>query len=1051
MLRWFFRFLVEALAVVIVLLAGGLFLVSYYIDTGEFRARFVSELENVLGRTVTLNGDLDIDVWPRLALTAEDMDLGEAPGFGDGPAAHFDDLAISIRVIPLFSRHIEVDSLVLDGLEAVIVRNAEGVFNWQSLIKRERSAQAEVSATDGWDFSITSVEIGGAGLLFRDEVDGTEYRLSGIDIRTGSVSLGEDVPFSADSSFSWREKGIVADLVLKGMIRLEENGPPVLSETSVQARVYGDFLPDKVEPGEFLADVEVDWENNRVSLDNVKASFLGLLAEGDIDSGNLEEGLNLSGHVTVHPFAPRDLIARHAPHMPVKDVDGLRSSAMASFIQVTEEGVRFRNLVLTLDDITVRGELGFKGYGAPVFDFALRSNTLDLDRYLPLFRTGTPFIWDDFSLGFFRAFRGGGTVRADGFKVLDTLISDIRLKVAATDKSIDFDAGAIREGMASLGGRMSVAIGSAGDKGEPTLALDAVIDAESNRSGFEFLRQDAFRVGGPGRLHLELSLARMACPPQGRSIYFFKHLSGAATLSLGEGEAAIKGGSGDPTVLPYAKADVDLKFRPRGPESAEYWTSILAVGLKLRGPGDLETLNGTAEGPFTLGLERGYASGSGMAVSGHLTSPLLPKDAKRVTFSGTVEFDTDKETAGLTGGDFQVLETRVTGNARYAGAAKIPYAEGDLAVAGADPKRIIYLLTDKNLRTKDPDALRKGAVEAEFRADGNGFTLSGLKGELDGTELKAHVVGTGWKNPQLAFSLAAGDFNLDRYLSPAPAPSLSDLRAGKVPKAPPANLPLEFLRALRLNGKASFRAFTLARIRAESLEGLVRADEGVVQISKVTGKLYNGKLNAGWTGRAFVERLDTHLLLDVDNMQAGPLMADLAEREYVRGETDIRADLTSTGGTDDETLGSLSGKVSVRIDNGSFKFTGYDAPVRPVDNGRGAMIGQAQAAKPNPRTVFKKATVDADVNKGVFTLTTADLEAPPVLRAYGTGSFSLGDDTIDISIRNDFVAVPSVTLRLSGKLSDPKVNIPTGKIVNDTVFNILSLPKKSFDFFRDLF
>ncbi|AMK11654.1 AsmA family protein [Pseudodesulfovibrio indicus] len=1052
MIKWVVRFLVEVLAVVVALLAGGLFLASYYIDTGEFRARFVAELEGVLNRDVTLKGDLDIDIWPRLALVAEDLDIGEAPGFGDGPAAHFDDLSISVRVIPLFSRHVEVDSLDLDGLDAVIVRNGEGLFNWQTLLQGEEKPGVDVSVTDDWTFSIASVEITGAELLFRDERDGDEYRLSGIDIRTGIISLGDDVPFSATSSFSWQDKGVKADIELKGMVRLDAGASlPILSNTSVQAHVYGDFLPDKVEPGEFLADLDVDWENNRISLEDVKASFLGLLAEGDIDSGNLDEGLNLSGHVTVHPFAPRTLIARYAPDMPVKDVDGLNSSALATFIRVTEEGVRFKDLVVTLDDITVRGELGFKGYESPVFDFALRGDTIDLDRYLPLFRTGTPFIWDDYNLEFFRAFRGSGTVRADGFKVLDTLISDIRLKVAATDKGIDFDAGAIREGMASLGGRMSVAIGSAGAKGEPTLALNAVIDAESQRRGFEFLRQETFQAGGHGRLHLELALSKMACPPEGRSIYIFKHLSGAATLSLGEGKASIKGGSGEPVVLPYAKADVDLKFRPRGPESTEFWTSILSAGVKLRGPGRLETLNATAEGPFTLGLDKAYASGSDMAVSGYLTSPLLPKDAKRMTFAGKVGFDTDKTSVELADGTFQLLETPVTGNARYVGAAKVPYAEGDLAVAGADPRRMIYLLTGKNLRTNDPDALRKASVQTHFRADKDGFTLSELKGDLDGTTIKAHVMGTGWADPQLAFSLAAGSFNLDRYLSPAPAPSLSDVRAGKVPEAPPADLPLEFLRALRLNGKAFFSDFTLAKIRTESLEGSIRASEGVIQVSKVTGLLYGGALNATWKGTAYVERLDTHLFLDVDNMQAGPLMADLAKREYVRGETDLRADLTSTGGTDDETLDSLSGKVTVRINNGSFKFTGYDAPAKPVDEGRGAMIGKTQVAKPSPRTVFKTANVEADVDKGVFTLTTAQLDAPPVLKAQGHGSFSLGDDTIDISIRNDFVAVPSVTLRLTGKLTDPKVDVPTGKIVNDTVFNILSLPKKSFDFFRDLF
>ncbi len=79
------------------------------------------------------------------------------------------------------------------------------------------------------------------------------------------------------------------------------------------------------------------------------------------------------------------------------------------------------------------------------------------------------------------------------------------------------------------------------------------------------------------------------------------------------------------------------------------------------------------------------------------------------------------------------------------------------------------------------------------------------------------------------------------------------------------------------------------------------------------------------------------------------------------------------------------------------------------------------------------------------------MEAPPVLQSYGTGYFSLPDDSINLSIKNDFVAVPSVTIDIKGRLSDPKVNIPKGKILSDTVRNVLSLPEKSFEFLRDLF
>ncbi|WP_319584981.1 AsmA family protein [uncultured Pseudodesulfovibrio sp.] len=1051
MMKRLVRILVECLVALILVCTGLLLWVSYYIDTGEFRARFTETLEGVLDRPVTLKGDMDIAVWPRLALTVEDLSIGESPDFGEEPAVRFEEIAVSVKIIPLFAHAIEVASLELDGVEGVVVRNKQGVFNWQSLVDRAGDLDSDGASDQDWTFAVNSVEISDAEILFRDEMENTEYRLSGIDINTGTVSLGEDVPFSLQSDFSWADQGIIADLVLKGMVRIDGDGtPPVFSQTSIQAKVYGDFLPKNTEPGEFIAKVDLDWDKRTVALDEFKASLFGLLAEGNVTSGDLQKGLDLKGHITVHPFAPRQLIAKYAPDMPIKDVDGLTSSALASYVHVTDDGANFENLVLTLDDITVRGQCGFKDWVHPVFDFDLRADTIDLDRYLPLFATGTPFIWDDFSLPFFRAFRGSGTIRADGFDVLDTLISDIRLKVDATDKGISFDAGAIRQGMASLGGNMNVVLGQDG-KGQTTMALKGVLDAESQRKGFEFLHRTPVRLDGPATAHVEFSVPTMSCPPKERSIYILQHLDSLVRFSFGQGRAEIEQDAGQPFVLDYSKVDLDMKFRPNGKGASGVWNCILSTGLKLRGTGDLESVNATVEGPVSSAIDELRVRSSGMAVKGYLTTPLLPNGAKRMTFGANWIFDSKDDSAALTDAMIQALETTVTGDARLVGKDKDRQVAGSLSVAQADPKRIVYLMTGENLRTRDADALRNASVKAQFKADDKGFTLSDLSGELDGTPIKGHVVATGYDHPLFAFSLAAGTFNLDRYLTPAPAPTLSDIRANREPVSTPTNLPLDFLRSLKLNGKVLFQEFTLARVHTESLEGFVRANDGSIHLADVQGALHGGTLKADLQGEVGEKTLDLHLLLNVNNMQAGPFMQDMAQREYLRGETDIKADLRSHGRTDDDILANLGGTASVRITNGSFKFTGWDLKPNPADSSRREQIGANIQRKTNGRTVFQRASSDAIVKQGVFTLNAFRLEAPPVLQAYGEGGFSLPANTIDLSIRNDFVAVPSVTLRLTGKLTDPKVSIPTGKIVNDTVRNILSLPKKSFEFLRDLF
>nr|WP_321257403.1 AsmA family protein [uncultured Pseudodesulfovibrio sp.] len=1049
------RLLLLLMELCVVLLFGAtiaLFWASYYIDTDEFRTTFTQKLSVILDRKVELAGDLNIVAWPDLALEVDGLTVHEAADFGTGLAAEFDTIRIMVEVLPLFSKQLQIESVVVEGMRGTILYGENGQFNWQTVLDSAvgQNKGNYSSLLDGWVLSVESVEIADAEIVYRDVSTQSEYRLSGIDLRTGMFRPGQDVPFSVSSDFTWAEQSLTSALTLKGVLRVSSDGSDVtLKNSSVYGTVSGDILPEGVAPGELTAYLDVDWKNRSVGLRGLQVLFLGLRAEGNLKSGDLREGFFAEGHVTVHPFTPSELIAQHVPSLPVDTVDGLASAAMTTFVRVSEKGISFEDLALTLDDLIVRGKLDIIGYTKPVFNFSLRSNTLELDRYLPLFVTDTPFVWNDFNLNFFKKIEGKGLVRADGLKVIGANISDIRLKVSAHNSKISFVAESARHNLTSLTGSMDVTLGSSSQKNVPTLAIETLIKAHSSKDGFTLLQRSPFFVGGAGKCIFSASVAPMECPPKERSISILRNLKSSVGFSLGRGVSRYKDASGRTRALHYSKADVNVSVVPAQGTSDTEWNNIVDATVKTRGGEKIETFSLIAQGPLTLGIDSGEVRSSGMAINGHVTSSLLPKQAKRATANGTVAFDSEKGTLKVSEGFVRVLETSITGLVQLTDLNEKFKGKGNVSISGANPKRVVYLLVGKALRTKDSKALTKAVLNTRFTVDEEGFVLSELRGELDGMAIKGHVAGAGFKNPVLAFTLTAGDFDLDRYLPPSHKPNS---RTGKLPEAKPVKLPLEFLRALRLSGKATFDSFTLADIRATRLVGRVRADNGDIHVSKVQGQLHGGSLTGDWTGLVSEISLSTDLVLDVKNMQAGPLLKDMAKRDYIRGETDVDIDLKSRGATDDDILANLQGTTKIRVANGSFKFTGYSLKPEQISAKRSTdTVGQEAQQKHLPRTPFQKAIIDLSAKKGIFNVDKLRVEAPPVLQSSGEGHFNLPDNTIDIAIRNDFVVVPSVTIKLVGKLTDPQVKIPTGKIVHDTVFNILSIPKTSFEFLRDLF
>ncbi len=1057
MLRRLVVLLIETCVACVIALSVGLFWASHYVDTQEFRERFTSLAHSLVGRDVVLDGELDIALYPSLSLEISGLRVLDVPEFGQAPLARIDRLNVSVKLLPLLSRDVIIRSILVNGLHVNVVRSPKGVVNWRALFDERRASDpGEPFPIAISSVSLNELEVVGTSVSYTDQLSGVQLSLHGIDLKTGTIASGQKIPFVINSAFDWAAGGVTSEIVLKGMLSAAEDWSSMaIEEASVYASVGGEFLPKGAAPGELTARLVFDLDKGVVGMDGLHARFLGLDAEGNLTTADLSANLAATGHITLKPFKPADIVTKFSPKAPVSEVDGLKSGAFTSFFAVDEQGCSFTKMAFSLDDLTVRGDLAVKGFASPRYEFALQGGLLDLDRYMPLLRTDTPFIWGDYHLDVFRRFLAKGMVRVEGFRLFDSLLSDVRLSVNADKGAIDLDGEAVDSVKTALKSRVRLDIGQDDASGHPTLALQGELSAKSGASGFGFLDRQDWRLDGEGTLTAQFESARMVCPPENRSMGILRVTTGQASLALGKGKASLDRKKESPVVQAYSKLKVSMSASPMKAvtrdSTADSGTDSYGfhVAAEMKGMGDKakKSLALQAKGPFSFGVDAPHAASSGLTVSALAAGPLYLDRDTSISIGGQLAFDTRNHRLSLTDGTLRTLETTLLGDVRFRDLDKGVTCAGSLTIPDADPSRIIYLLSRKTIEMNDPTALKKFSLSTDFTMDSDRFTMDTLSAELDGMAIKGNLIGRGLADPMLSFAFTAGALDIDRYLPPS-ASEAERLAAGKPAKAPPVDLPLTFLRFLRLNGKGWFDEFKLGKVRARPFSAKVSADKGVIRVYDGKGVVHGGKLEGEMSGRVGKDFLATQLQLDIRGMQAGLLMTDMAGRDYVRGVTDLDLDLASSGKTDDDIVAGLSGAARVEIVDGSFKFSGYDAKQAVAED---RMSGQTANDPKLRRTVFKKAMSNFAVDKGVFTVRTLRVEAPPVLQCYGSGNFNLPDNTIDLSIRNDFVAVPSVTFNIVGKLTDPEVRIPKGKIVNDTVRNILNLPEKSFNFLRDLF
>ena len=120
----------------LVLIAAGIY-VKFFVSADDLRAAISSSVEKSTGRTMAIEGDLDISVFPWIKIAIGRTRLGEDPAFGEGDFLSFDAASVGVKLMPIFSGNIEMDKVSLDGLSVNMIRNKAGVGNWESLSSGE--------------------------------------------------------------------------------------------------------------------------------------------------------------------------------------------------------------------------------------------------------------------------------------------------------------------------------------------------------------------------------------------------------------------------------------------------------------------------------------------------------------------------------------------------------------------------------------------------------------------------------------------------------------------------------------------------------------------------------------------------------------------------------------------------------------------------------------------------------------------------------------------------------------------------------------------------
>ncbi len=373
--------------ILLVVIIVGVFLATF--DANQYKTELSDLVREQTGRELAFQGDIGLTLYPALGMKLGSLTLSNAAGFGNQPMLSVNKVSASVDVLSILSLKPQVAQLVLDGLNVDLQKNANGVTNWDDLVKKGE-AQPESGATPSTGSTPAEskpMEIGGAfgglnitnaNINWKDAQAGAQYSVTDLSLVSGAIEPEKAFPLSLKLALSSAQQ-LNSDIQLDTEV-LFKNQKLKLSAVKLNARANGKLIP--VDEVKLLLNADVEF-----ALNSSQLSVKGLSTQVDTTGGVLASSeVKLAGEVGFDlnqqqlTIAVLDVTADVAGESVPNQKMRVALSAAQLDMKLDKRSIDLQDLVLMLNENRFEGFVKVADYAQPALSFKLASNSLDVDK-----------------------------------------------------------------------------------------------------------------------------------------------------------------------------------------------------------------------------------------------------------------------------------------------------------------------------------------------------------------------------------------------------------------------------------------------------------------------------------------------------------------------------------------------------------------------------------------------------------------------------------------------------------------------------------------------
>lgn len=403
-------------------LAAVVFLLLY-IDPNDYRDDASKLVKEKTGLVLLINGDIGWQFYPAIGFSVAELSLATAEG--EPALASIGSAAVSVELMPLLNKQVNVRTLYVDKLVANLVVNPEGKGNWEALSANQPPAEPEpepaADAAKGGGpvaIRIPKIVISNTIIDYEDQKSLAHQTVTIQELVAENVGLGQEFPFHLIGKLNDRT-GISVTLDTRAFLTLNPDaqiydvrGFELVADVggilakpfhlTLGADVAADMNEKKIGITRMVLEaanlavterpltvkvegpIAVDLAADTATVGPFAFSAAGVNGKLDVAVTNLTKELAFAGNLDIAPFNAKNAM-RTVGIKPPETTDALAMTKVA--FKTAFDGALTRamlnNIEITLDDTHVKGSAGITDVATKAIVFDLNVDGINADRYLP--------------------------------------------------------------------------------------------------------------------------------------------------------------------------------------------------------------------------------------------------------------------------------------------------------------------------------------------------------------------------------------------------------------------------------------------------------------------------------------------------------------------------------------------------------------------------------------------------------------------------------------------------------------------------------------------